>query len=85
MAEHKHHAVCPLCTRVVSKDGESAAEDVVESHNRTRHDGDPVAEVVGPHKEDLNEFVDRLRDEFAGEVHREMIRHIVKTDPWNVR
>lgn len=81
---YKHHAICPKCVRVVSKDEESEAQDVVEQHNDQLHDGEQIARVVGPYKEDLNEFIDEVRDEFDYNTFEKISQHIVKTDPWDI-
>lgn len=81
---NKHHAICPECTRIVSKNTEEEARDVVESHNDNRHGGDDVARVVGPYEEDLNAFVDYVRDEFDMDVFEQITSRIINKDPWGV-
>jgi len=80
----QHHAVCPLCTRVVSKDTEGEAASVAESHNESRHGGDEVAQVVGPYREDLDEFMDAVKEKHGSDVYGEIGARIVDVDPWGV-
>lgn len=80
----QHHAICPLCTRVVTKEGREDAASVVENHNDQMHDGDDVAQVVGPTRDDLNEFMDGVEEEHGPEVYGEIGAHIVDVDPWGV-
>jgi hypothetical protein len=79
-----NHAVCPLCVRVVTKSNREELEQVVFDHNDARHDGKDVARLVGPAQEDLNEFIDCVRDEFDRDTFEEISQHIVKQDPWEV-
>lgn len=81
----EHHAVCPLCIRIVTKDTESEAAEVVKNHNDKRHNGDHIARVVGPYKEDLNEFMSVVMKDYGSEVYGDIAAHIVKVDPWGVR
>ncbi|UIP01721.1 hypothetical protein Hbl1158_17105 (plasmid) [Halobaculum sp. CBA1158] len=80
----RHHAICPDCVSVSSKDHEPDAQAVVRDHNEARHDGDDVARVVGPHPEDLNEFHEQIKEEFDWETVDEVTRLIVNADPWGV-
>lgn len=38
---------CPDCDTVVTKESKADAKSLVESHNKSRHNGDEVAHVVG--------------------------------------
>lgn len=78
-----HHAICPVCTSVSTKDTEEEAQEVVDNHNEARHDGEP-AQVVGPYREDLNEFMDEVKEEFDYDTYKDLGQHIVKVDPWGV-
>lgn len=83
----QHHAICPECVRIVSKDDSEDAGDVVESHNESRHNGAPVARVVGPYREHLNEFMDDMKEKYGvrSSTYEDIATHIVETDPWGVR
>jgi len=77
-----HHAVCPLCTRIVSKNDEDELADVVKYHNDARHNGEVVAEIVTA--DDLDDFMDRVKARHGPEVYGELGAHIVEADPWGV-
>lgn len=80
----QHHAVCPPCARVVTRQSESEATDVVENHNDSQHSGDSVARVVGNSTEDLNDLMDNVRDGFDSEVRKDLIAEVMDVDPWGV-
>lgn len=82
--ESERLAACPLCVRTVKKDTQDEAEELVESHNDQRHDGNDVAKVLGPYKEDLNEFMDHVRKQYGTDTFERFARHIIKKDPWGV-
>lgn len=84
MGDQAHHAICPTCVRVVTKELREDAAETVETHNDARHGGDSVARVVGPAKEDLDEFMDYVDAEFDDEIYDDIGSHIVETDPWGV-
>lgn len=78
----QHHAICPLCVRVVSKLDRDELQDVIENHNEQRHDGNEVAEIVSA--EELDGFMDRVKSQHGMEVYEEIAPHIVDVDPWGV-
>jgi phosphopantetheine adenylyltransferase len=80
-----HFAMCPKCVRIVQKDRFSDAKELVESHNQSQHDGQNIARAVGPYREDLNEFIDYVRDAFGDTVRDQMFDHIIESDPYNIR
>lgn len=80
----QHHAICPLCESVASKDTEEEAQEVVDSHNDARHPDDEDARVVGPFREDLDEFMDEVKEEYGRETYSDVSSFIVSADPWGV-
>lgn len=83
--DEEHHAVCPLCVTVSTKNTKQAATETAESHNEQRHDGDDVTCVAGPYREDLNALMDHVDENYDHDVYKDLGAHIVKVDPWDVR
>lgn len=81
-ATRTHHAICPLCVRVVSKEDKEELEEVIHNHNVRRHDGDTTAEIVAA--EELDDFMDRVREKYNPEVRHEIGQHVVDVDPWGI-
>lgn len=50
-------AICPECERVVLKDTEAEAWDVVDDHNKQMHDGEEVAGVCKWDVQSLSEMM----------------------------
>jgi len=50
-------AICKECDRVVLKETEREAQEVVDSHNEQRHDGDDVAGVCAWDVRSLPELI----------------------------
>lgn len=83
--DHGNHvAVCPVCTRIVTRDDSDAVASIVENHNEQRHEGDRIARLVGPTEAELNEFMDYVREEHGTEVYGDIGAYIVENDPWGV-
>lgn len=83
MPEYTVAAICPECVSVVGKDDVDAAHETVYAHNDARHDGEAVAEVVEHYRDDLNDFMDGVRDAYGSERYGELAATIMDQDPFN--
>lgn len=75
---------CPVCDSAVEK--ESGVDELLESHNESRHDGEQAAVVfesgiVTP--DEVNELYDGLRDQ-SREHKERFARRVLKDDRFKI-
>jgi hypothetical protein len=72
-------AICPACDRVLETE---EAQETVDNHNTSRHDGDAVAQSIEGttvEPDTVNELVDTAR-EFTREQQERFVRTVMRDD-----
>lgn len=77
-------AVCPECERVVKKDTEAEAWEVVDNHNEQRHGGEEVAGVHADDVQSVNEMMAAAKENMDFEDYLSFVATVMDSDAFSV-